>query len=83
MRYFLALSVLILHGCTVTPAVTPIGNDRYTIGADSHALSTAHSDAMKKATLFCSSTGTAPNVESFSDQSGGNLYRSNVVFSCI
>jgi hypothetical protein len=82
MRYLFALVVL-LSGCAVTPAVTSLGNDQYSAGSDSRALNAARSDAMKKATMFCSTSGKMANAETYSDQSGPNFYHSNVVFTCI
>jgi hypothetical protein len=81
MRYMLAF-VIVLSGCAVTPAATALGNGRYTLGANSRSPDSAHAESIKQASAYCVSQGKAVNAESFSEETGASVYRSNIVFTC-
>jgi hypothetical protein len=81
---FALVLIMSLSGCAVRPpTVTPLGDDRYSIGATSTVPSTAADrDAMNEATAYCANAHKTVNPQSISAQTRGEVYHANVVFTC-
>jgi hypothetical protein len=79
---FAVMTMWVMSGCSVTPSVTKLDNDRYTVGANSSAPESARTSALKQATEYCASKGQTMDAQSFSEESARNVYRENVVFAC-